>query len=110
MDNLEIVIEDNIFVTSTNSIIDTSFYIRYNNLCFPNNKWTDFTFPILEEWKCNLIRVKELKNVNFKLFFHDGPFWLEVLKNDKMELKIECINDRSIKKQSLLFTVVTMSF
>lgn len=55
MKNLEIVIEDNVFVTTNKSIVDTRFYISYNDICFPSNKWTDFTFPILEEWKYNLI-------------------------------------------------------
>lgn len=35
------------------------------------------------------------------LYFHDGPFWLEVEKNENGELKIECICDRTIRKSEL---------
>lgn len=74
MKNLEIVIEDNVFVTTNKSIVDTRFYISCNDICFPSNKWTDFTFPILEEWKYNLIKVEKIDNVSFTLFFMMSHF------------------------------------
>ena len=55
---LSIVIEDNVFVTSNKNLISTKLYIRYNDRVFPNDKWTDFTFPILEEWKNNLVGIR----------------------------------------------------
>lgn len=94
MEDFRIVIEDNIFVTSYTSTVDTTFFIVYKNKAFPFEQWTDFTFPILEEWKCDMLNYKESSNAKFTLYFHDGPFWLEVFKDDKMELKIDCVNDR----------------
>lgn len=91
---MEIVIEDDIFVTENIHVVDTRLHIEHDGYCFPFDDWTDFTFPILEEWKVNMLKAKNLDNVSFELYFHDGPFWLEVYKNDNMELKIECINDR----------------
>lgn len=98
---LEIIIEDDIFVTSNIYIVDTKIHMEYDGYCFPSAIWTDFTFPILEEWKNTLFKAKYSENFSFNLYFHDGPFWLEVFKNDSMNLKIDFINDRMIKKSEL---------
>ncbi len=98
---LSIVIEDNVFVTSNKNLISTKLYIRYNDRVFPNDKWTDFTFPILEEWKNNLVGIRNSSNITTSLYFHDGPFWLEVEKDKNRKLKIECICDRTIRKSEL---------
>ncbi|MDL2302523.1 hypothetical protein LJC58_09235 [Lachnospiraceae bacterium OttesenSCG-928-D06] len=98
---LEIVIEDDIFVTSNMHIVDTKIHLEYNGYYFPSDSWTDFTFPILEWWKNNLINARYADNYSFRLPFHDGPFWLEVFKDGNMELKIECVNDRSVRKTEL---------
>ena len=98
---MEIVIEDDIFVAENTNVIDTKIHIKHNDYCFPNDTWSDFAFPILEEWKNNLLKIKQSNNISVKLFFHDGPFWLEVYKSDNMELKVDCINDRTAKKADL---------
>ena len=98
---IEIVIEDDVFVTENTHMVDTKIHIKHNTYCFPSDTWSDFTFPILEEWKNNLIKVRDTNNTSTKLFFHDGPYWLEVFKNDNMELKVDCINDRTTKKTDL---------
>lgn len=99
---MEIVVEDDIFLTDNLSAVDTKIHIMHNDYCFPSGTWTDFTFPILEEWKNNLIKVKNSSNTLVTLYFHDGAFWLEVYKYD-MELKVDCINDRTTKKIDLTF-------
>jgi len=35
MEELEIIIEDNVFVTSYTSTVDTTFYLCYKNQVFP---------------------------------------------------------------------------
>ena len=69
MSKLEIIVEDDLFITSNTNIIDTKIWITYNNKYFPFINWTDFTFPILEEWKNNLINIKDIKNTSTNLFF-----------------------------------------
>lgn len=97
MQDMELIIKDDIYVTSYTSVVNTTCYILYSGRSFPDNKWTDFVFPILEEWKYNLLKIEKLVNTLVYLYFHDGPFWLEVYKDDSMNLKIECINDRKEK-------------
>lgn len=98
---MKIIIGDEISFTSNMNLIDTGIHIECNGQCFPSEGWTDFTFPILEEWKNNLINAKNADNFTFKLYFHDGPFWLEVYKHENMELKIECINGKFKKRTEL---------
>jgi len=44
----------------------------------------------------------DVSNVCFNLYFHDGPYWLEVYKNDRMQLKIDCINDRKDRYSQMI--------
>ena len=98
---IEIVIEDDIYITKNKNVVDTKIHIEENGRCFPSDGWTDFTFPILEWWKNNLISARYADNHSFQLPFCDGPFWLEVQKNENMELKIECVNDRTKRRTEL---------
>lgn len=98
---MKIIIEDDIFVTSNTHLVDTKIHLENDGHCFPSATWTDFTFPILEEWKYNLFAAKYSDNISFNLYFHDGSYWLEVYKNENMELEIKWINDRSIKEIEL---------
>lgn len=98
---IEIIIEDDVYVTNNTSVVDTKMYIKENEHYFPSEGWTDFTFPVLEWWKNSLISARYTNNHSFQLPFHEGPFWLEVFKGEDMELKIECINNRVITKTEL---------
>lgn len=99
---IAIVIEDDLYVTKNLNVVDTKIHIEEDGNCFPSEEWTDFTFPVLEWWKNNLISARYINNQSIQLPFHDGPFWLEVFKDENMELKIECINDKSIRKTELV--------
>lgn len=94
---LEIIVEDDIYLTKNKHIVDTVLYIKFNDMRFPNNTWTDFTFPILEEWKTNLLNVRNACNISFEFFFHDGPFSLKIFKGQNMDLKIDFMNNRREK-------------
>lgn len=91
---LKIVLEDNVFVTETADVVDTKIHIEVDDYCFPSDNWTDFTFPVLEWWKNNLVQIKHSDNCTFRLMFHDGPFWMDGFKDKNMGLKIEFVNDR----------------
>lgn len=95
---IKIVIQDDVYVAENRSIVDTKIHIESNECCFPSDGWTDFTFPVLEWWKNSLISARNCSNHSFQLPFHDGPFWMEVFKDENMKLKIDGINDRSTRK------------
>ena len=97
MNDFKIIVENDVFVTSNKCVVDTIVYISYSDRYFPSFEWTDFTFPILEEWKYDLLKIKNSSNILTSLYFHDGPFWMEVHKNE-LELKIDLINDRGKRK------------
>ena len=97
MSDFRISIKNDVFVTSNKNVVDTIIYISHGNVYFPSFGWTDFTFPILEEWKYNLLKIKGGNDISTCLYFHDGPFWMEVYKN-KLELKIDLVNERKGRK------------
>jgi len=94
MSAISIIVNDDIYLSEISSNIVSTFYVQYQGQCFPNDKWTDFTEPILNMWLYKLLQNKDLKNVKFELFFMDGPFRLDVYKDDNMLLTINCINAR----------------
>lgn len=98
---MKIVIEDDVFVTESASTVSTKMYISDNGNSFPNEKWTDFAFPVLEWWKNSTLSMEHSDNHVVVLPFEDGPFRLKVHKDEKMLLKIECINDRNVAKVEL---------
>ena len=76
----KIIVEDDIHMEESSDIIDSPFYIQCEEFIFPCNKWIDFTYPVLEEWKWNLIKCKEISRSKFILYFHEGSYWLEICK------------------------------
>jgi len=94
MNKLCICLKDDIFVTDYPHIVSTTLYLKYEEKYFPDKQWTDFTHPVLNTWAGILLENKGLSNVKFELFFQDGPYKLEVVKNQFMQLTIDCINAR----------------
>lgn len=102
MNNVSIVIDNDVFVTSYTENISTAFHIEIDGKAFPNDTWTDFSYPALELWKNELIKHESISNVSFTLYFFDGPFHLEVFKDSHMSLKIDCIDQRG--SDTVVFT------
>lgn len=100
---MKIILEDNVFLTKNTHVVNTGIFIKYGEKYFPFEHWMDFVFPILEEWKYNLLKVEDKKNTSITLYFHDGPFWLEIYKGENMDLEIKGINNRNDKE--IEFTV-----
>jgi hypothetical protein len=71
---IKIVLQDDVYVTSNTHVVDTKIHIIHNDYCFPSDTRTDFTFPILEEWKNNLINARYSNNISFRLFLMMDPF------------------------------------
>ena len=98
---IEIVVGNDVFTASNTDIVDTKIYIKSNEYYFPSQTWSDYTFPVLEEWKENLIKIRNSEDIITKLYFHDGPFWLEVYKDRYMQLKIRCQSDRNKNESNI---------
>ena len=97
-DMLKIVIEDDINMEDSSDIIDCPLYIECEELSFPCKGWIDFAYPILEEWKYNLVKAKNSYEDRFMLYFHEGSYWMEIYKKDT-ELKINFVMDKHTVKE-----------
>ena len=101
MNDLKIVVGNEIFDDDRSNQILTVFYIENQGECFPSIQWTDFTYSVVGMWIYTLLKNKELSNVKFDLYFMDGPFKLEVSKNESMQLSINCINVNGNQKSAV---------
>ena len=92
---VRIVVENDIFVSElSDDLVNTIFYIDYNGKYFPSNQWTDFANRVLGMWAYTLLECKDSADIKFVLYFMDGPFRMDVVKDNKMQLTIDCINSR----------------
>ena len=93
MKKFEIIVSDEkFFISGSSEYIFTLIYIECDGICFPDNKWTDFTFDVLSMWEYQLLDAK--KNKSFILYFMDGPFRMDVFMDNNMQLTINCVNER----------------
>ena len=93
-----------VFDNPLDDFVSTLLYIDYRGIFFPDNQWVDFTNPVLDMWQHNLIAARYSENVKFALYFMDGPFRLDVFKDDKMQLTIDAIKFGG-KNELMEFTV-----
>ena len=99
MDKLKILViqDENLFLQDSHDEVFTEFYLSVGDVCFPHIGWTDFTETVLQWWATEIINMRFAINHSTRLYFMDGPYWLDVFKDDKMELKIGCISFRGKK-------------
>ncbi len=103
MSKLEIVIGNSIFISEDSDNIVTEFYIKCNGVCFPYDHWTDLTIPVLNMWFNKLINNSESQELEFILYFMDGPYKLDISKDNKMQLKVGCIESRETNRCKYMF-------
>lgn len=111
MDGFKIVIlEDDVFIsTKYSSIIDTHFYIRVNDCCFPDELWTDFSYPVVCMWAEELLRNRRRKKAHYSLPLMDGPFRIEVTQENN-KLLLEGINARGDEQTVFSFSCPVQDF
>lgn len=94
MIDFRICVEDQIFIDmSYPHLVNTIFYISYQGKCFPDNIWTDFSYPLLEIWSSKLIEYKDVYNTNIELVFMDGPYAIQLFRNGSMNLHVNCVKN-----------------
>ena len=95
MEHITIVLPDkDIFITDDSSLIDSPIYLQIDSFCFPDAQWTDFPYPVLCEWAEDLLRNRGAKQARYELYFHDGPYRLDIVQtNDAISLRAVCFRD-----------------
>ena len=95
--------EDDLLVNYESApTVDTVFYVQVNGSCFPDNLWTDFTYPVLCMWAESLLRNKGRLRTQYDLWFMDGPFRIAVRQN-REALFLEGINGRADDRVEFTF-------
>jgi len=104
MSEIRIILSESDVIINNEStpIVDTIFYVQVNGYCFPDNLWTDFTYPVLCMWTENLLRNKGRINTQYDLPFMDGPFRIAVKQNGE-DLFMEGINGRADNRVEFTF-------
>jgi len=95
MSNFNIVIGADVVTTDYPHIIDTPFYIYSQDKAFPDVEWTDFTYPVLNDWAYAMLYHKDKHECKFTVYLMDGPYRLDIYKDKQMKLFIQCINFRN---------------
>jgi len=103
MNRLKIIVNGDIHTSIQTTNLATVLYLDYCGKFFPNNQWTDLTYPVLCMWTYNLIRYKDSKDIKFELYFMDGPYRMDVHIDSNMQLTIDCIN--STKDEIIELTI-----
>ena len=80
MRKVQIVIEDK-DVSVFNNLVDTPLWIKAQDCCFPFKDWNDCAYPVLLMWAENMIRYIDRDNGTFDLYFMDGPYALNVARD-----------------------------
>ena len=106
MNELQIVIDGEIFSSNQSANLITKLYLCYRDICFPGDQWTDFV-DILNIWSCTLLRHSGESEADFILYFMDGPFRLDVAKDKDMKLTIKCVNFR---KEEIIQFIINCDF
>lgn len=100
----ELIIKDDFVYYEISRNISSTFYTIANNIAFPNDLWFDLPISVLTMWNENIIKNNNKKKCKFELFFMDGPFFIECLKEDN-NITMKFIHN---KKSSLeKFTIQT---
>lgn len=72
--------------------ISTEIYLKYEEIYFPDYKWTDLTESLLGMWTYALFDHMHKSNVKFTLYFMDGPYQIDIFKDDDMRLEVNCVH------------------
>ena len=109
-DLFKIIIGDDFVFSSISGTVVAGIYVETVERSFPDNQWTDFVERVLGTWLYNLVDAKNKANVDFNLFFMDGPFRLDVHKDNQMNLSVSCINARYDEKAEIVFCCTYVEF
>ncbi len=99
---LQLIFKDDFVYYETSKNIYSTFYVIVNNTTFPDNGWHDFPILALNMWNENIIKNNYKKRCKFKLFFMDGPFYIECYKEGS-NVSLRFINNKISPIEILTF-------
>lgn len=94
MSGIRIHLKNDIWTSQTSQVIDTTFYLENYGEFFPDDQWTDLTYPVIDIWAQQIISYKNNPSGKVELFFMDGPYKLIVRKTTVDMLAVQCVNFR----------------
>ena len=62
-------------------------FVESNGVLFPSLDWEDFCIYILLDWICVVEQCSHMDQVEFKLYFMDGPYYM-LCKKDGTTVKV----------------------
>jgi hypothetical protein len=91
---MRIIIEDDYYLGDANiepHLLNCTIYFDFLDFCFPDNQWTDFPFAILCWWIRDIISNRNNEYAEFQLFFMDGPFKVNCIKEGN-NIHMNCLD------------------
>lgn len=89
------------------NITSTFFVVINGGNMFPDDSWFDFPVTVISWWCAELINASDKSNANFKLYFMDGPYYIncrKIFENVNMEFIDNQKNeDKIILNKTLTF-------
>ena len=82
------------------------FFVMCNACSFPAETWWDFPVSVLHMWSDNIISNLHKKKYTIKLFFMDGPYYIQIKKTIIDNVTIQCY-DTHKKKRLICEEVIT---
>ena len=92
--DFEIVVDEELYTYSENKHIVALCYLKFMDGYFPNDRWTDLVNSVLGMWTYDLTKHSNCDTKKFILYFMDGPYRLDVAKDENMKATIQCVNYR----------------
>jgi hypothetical protein len=96
--NIALLFDKDELHRSNRGSITAPVYFSFEDYFFPGNRWSDFVVVVLGWWLQSLAKILEGRERTVEFDFMDGPVLIRVSKVTDDKLKLECINQRSIKE------------
>jgi hypothetical protein len=92
---MEIVFDATPLRQSRKGSITAIIYFDFGRTQFPDKGWSDFVVVISTWWLEALAKLERGLEREVILYFMDGPYWLTLTRQDRHDVQIRCIEDRT---------------
>ena len=97
---IDVVVTDEFFEHKEGSNLFGVVYIDAGEFVFPTTEWSDFVENVLSAWTNELLRHEHDKMSHFTLYFMDGPYELDILKDGGGALAVRCVDHGRVKYET----------
>ena len=81
-----------------------NIHISINNICFPDDEWSDAVSSILDMWTAGILEFVSKNKKHCILHFMDGPFLLKLSKIEGDYIAIACIDGNNKEQASTILS------